>query len=134
MGVNNPVAVIAEIVSGSIDGVTIGATTPVQARAHRPLVSVSATTKTLALTDQDTFQNCSNASTQTITVPTNASVAFPLNTEIDFFQAGAGQVIFAAAGGVTIDTIGLKIQAQYGGATLKQIATDTWALVGNLTS
>lgn len=98
--------------------------------------TISGTTYTLALADAEYFQICSNVSAQTITVPTNASIAFPVNTEIVFFQQGAGQVIFTAAGGVTIQSISsnLKISAQYGVATLKQIASDTWALFGSLSA
>ncbi len=103
---------------------------------HRTQVSVSTTTKTFALTDADTFQLCSNGSTQTLTVDTNTNVAFPVDTEIDLFQQGAGQVVIAAAGGVTIQSVNsnLKIAAQYTGATLKKVDTDTWILTGNLTA
>lgn len=129
--------ILVNITGGAINPTSIGLTTPVIIRGYRPVATTfSGTTGTLALTDADYFQVCSNAATQTITVPTNASVAFPIGTEIDFFQQGAGQVVFAAAGGVTIQSASsqLKIFIQFGGATIKKIGTDTWALVGNLTS
>lgn len=121
---------------GSINGVTLGAVTPMQIQGHRPQVTISATTRTLALTDADTFQITTNGSATTITVDTNGNVAFATNTEIDFFQQGAGQVTFAAAGGVTIQSKSgnLKLTGQYSGATLKKLASDTWALVGDLTA
>jgi len=102
--------------------------------AQRPIVTNTNTSYTFAATDANTFQLCSNGSTQTITVPTNASVAFQIGTEIDLFQQGAGQVVIAAAGGVTIQSMfsNLKVGAQYSGATLKKLSTDTWSLVGNL--
>lgn len=101
-----------------------------------PVDTNSNTTYTLALTDASKFLVWTAGSTATITVPLNATIAFPVNTEIDFFQQGAGQVVFAAAGGVTIQSANsnLKIAVQFGGATLKKLATDTWALVGNLTA
>lgn len=101
-----------------------------------PLGSISGTTYTLALTDIGLYEVCSNAATQTITVPLNATIAFPVGTEIAFFQQGAGQVVFAAAGGVTIQSISsnLKISAQFGAATLKKTATDTWSLFGSLSA
>src|SRR5690606_1562746 len=67
--------------------------------SSRSIVAVSGS-KTLALTDEYTFQNVTAAST--ITVPANATVALPVGSQIDFFQAGAGVITFAAAGGVTI--------------------------------
>src|SRR5579872_1492600 len=107
-----------------------------RALPHRTSISNTNTTYTFALTDADTFQVCNNASAQTFTVPTNASVAFPIDTEIDLFQQGAGQVVIAAAGGVTIQSMfsNLKVGAQYSGATLKKLSTNTWSLVGNLTA
>lgn len=36
-----------------------------------------------------------NAAAQTITVPPNSSVAFPIGTQIDLAQLGAGKVTFA---------------------------------------
>lgn len=125
------------ITGGTIDGVTIGGTTPVSIRGYMPSATTfSGTTGTLALTDAEYFQICSNASTQTITVPTNTTVAFPVNSEIIFFQAGIGQVVFAPAGGVTINSVNgaLKIAIQYGAVTLKKTATNTWVLFGNLSA
>lgn len=103
---------------------------------QKPLVSFNSTSKTLALSDKNTYQVCNNGSTQTITIPPHSSVAFLDGVEIDFFQQGAGQVVFVAGSGVTILSAfsNLKVGAQYTGATIKQIVTDTWALVGNLTA
>jgi hypothetical protein len=101
----------------------------------RPMVDVTGTSKTLALTDAGTFQVCSNASAQTITVPENASVAFPVGTEIEFLNWGAGQVSFAVTGAATIQpSTTLKISARYKSAILKQITTNNWVLIGSLTS
>lgn len=106
-------------------------------QAYMPAATTfNGTTGTLAAADMGLFQVASNASTQTITVPTNASVAIPVGSEVVFFQQGAGQVVFAAAGGVTIQSASsaLKIASQFGAATLKKTATDTWALFGNIST
>jgi hypothetical protein len=102
----------------------------------RPIVTVSGTTKTLALSDANTFQNCSNGSAQTITFPADATANFSIGDEVDFFQAGAGQLIFAAAGGVTLLTLSgnLKSAGQYSGFSAKKLASNTFCIVGNLTS
>jgi hypothetical protein len=91
------------------------------------------TTYTLALADGGKLVTLSNASAVTLTVPTNASVAFPVGTSVLLAQLGAGQVTVAPAGGVTVNSRGaaLKIAGQYGAATLVKTATDTWFLTGD---
>lgn len=93
------------------------------------------TTYTLILTDAGKMVTLSNASAITLTIPTNASVAFPVNTRIDLLQYGAGQVTVSGAG-VTIYSSGskLKLTGQYSGASLWKKATDTWVLIGDLAS
>jgi len=102
-------------------------------KAWRPIVTHSSD-YTLALTDANTLQDCTKSTTQIITVPTNASVAFPIGTEIDFVQDGAGQLSFSAAGGVTINSVlgNLKTANQFGTVTFKKMGTNTWLLIGAL--
>lgn len=98
--------------------------------------SQTGTSYTLALTDAGGFVDLSNASAITLTVPPNASVAFPANTRIDLIQAGAGQVTVAAGSGVTINSKGgnLKLTGQWSGATLVQRSTNSWVLIGDLSA
>lgn len=93
------------------------------------------TTYTLVLTDQSKLVTLTNASAIAVTIPTNASVAFPVWTQIDFSQDWAWKVTFSGAG-VTINSLSsLKsIGGQYVGATLVKTATDTWNLYWNLIS
>jgi hypothetical protein len=87
---------------------------------------------TLVLTDQNKVVTSSSGSAVDLTVPTNASVAFPTGTRIDLAQLGDGQVTVGGSG-VTIRTSQtLKLRAKYSGATLLKIATDEWLLVGDL--
>lgn len=90
------------------------------------------TTYTLALTDVAKVVSLTNGSAITLTIPTNATVAFPLGTQILLYQGGAGQVTIGGAG-VTIRSQGskLKINGQYGVAGLLKVATDEWVLFGN---
>ena len=89
---------------------------------------------TLVLTDQNDIVETNVATANTVTVPTNASVAFPIGTEIFVMQYGAGQTSFVAASGVTIRSKAnaLKIGSQYTGACLVKVGTDEWYLVGSL--
>lgn len=97
------------------------------------VTSQAGATYTLQLSDAGTFIVFTGSSATTVTVPTNASVAFPVGSRVVVFQQGTGQVSVAASGGVTIQSDpGNKIAAQYGGAELVKLATNTWALVGRL--
>lgn len=71
-----------------------------------------------------------------ITVPLNASVAFPTGTRIEVVQTGSAQTSFVPVSGVTINSkfSNRKISARYGGATLIKTGTDTWLLIGDLTA
>ena len=93
------------------------------------------TTYTLVLADAGKLITLNNGSAITLTVPTNATVAFATGTRIDLTQLGAGQVTVAGAG-VTFNSKGakLKITGQYSAATLIKIATDTWVLIGDLSA
>lgn len=73
-----------------------------------------------------------NAASNTITVPPNSSVAFPVPDEIDFVQLGAGQTCIAAGAGVTLNTpTSLCARAQNSTFAIRQIATDTWQVMGD---
>lgn len=91
------------------------------------------TTYTLAATDTAKIVSLSNAASITLTIPTNATTAFPTGTQIILFQAGAGQVTVGGAG-VTIRSNGskLKLTGQYAVASLIKIGTDEWILAGNV--
>ena len=88
-----------------------------------------------SLNEKDSMIEMNSASATTVTIPTNAAVAFPIGTSLDVLRVGAGAVDVAAAGGVTVNaTPGLKLRAQWSSATLIKRATDTWVLVGDLSA
>lgn len=91
------------------------------------------TSYTLVLGDRGKTIFMNNAAANTLTIPTNASVAFPVGTQIDIVQTGAGKTTVAGAG-VTINSVSSNksISARYAGATLIKTATDTWLLIGSL--
>lgn len=92
------------------------------------------TTYTLVLTDRDKLVTLSNASPITLTVPLNSSVAYATGTVINIQQIGAGQVTVAGASGVTVNGTGTKTRAQWSAASLVKTATDTWTLIGDITT
>ena len=73
------------------------------------------------------------ASGNTLTVPPNTDVAFPIGSQIRVLQTNTGQCTLTAGAGVTINgTPGLKLRTQWASATLIKRATDTWVAVGDL--
>ncbi len=88
---------------------------------------------TLVLTDQSKIVEISNGSANTLTIPTNASVPFPIGTYILFIQTGAGQTTITPADGTVIvnSTPGLKLRTQWSAATIIKRATNTWVVTGD---
>lgn len=104
------------------------------ARQNLTLNAQTGTTYTLALTDNGRLVTLSNAASITLTVPTNASVAFATGAVINIQQIGAGQVTVAGAGGVTVTGTGTKLRTQYSAAALVKTGTDSWTLIGDLSA
>jgi hypothetical protein len=98
------------------------------------------TTYTFVLTDANNeLITASNASAQTYSIPTNASVAFPIGAQINIIQIGAGQVTINAvtSGTTTVLSSGAtaaspKLRTQYSAATLVKVATDAWYVIGDV--
>jgi hypothetical protein len=87
----------------------------------------------LVLSDANKMVEMNVASANNLTVPLNSSQAFPVGTQINILQTGAGQTTIVATGGVTINaTPGLKLRTQWSSATLIKRATDTWVAIGDL--
>ena len=80
-----------------------------------------------------------NASANTFSIPTNASVAFPIGTQINVLQIGAGQTAIQAvtSGTTTIQSTGAtaaspKLRARYSAATCLKAGTDLWYVFGDI--
>lgn len=89
---------------------------------------------TLVLTDQNDIVEMNVAGANNLTVPPNSSVAFPIGTEIQVLQYGAGQTTIVAGAGVTLvsKSSHLKIANRWTGVTLVKVATNEWYVIGNL--
>lgn len=93
------------------------------------------TTYTLVLADNGKLVTLDNASAIAVTVPTNASVAFPTGSQINLLQKGAGQITVSGDTGVTVNaTPGAKARAQWSAATLIKLDTNSWVLLGDLSA
>jgi hypothetical protein len=92
---------------------------------------------TLALADKDKLVEVSNAAANTVTIPTNTTAAFPIGTQINIIQTGAGQTTISGTSGVTVNSTGAtaaspKLRAQWSTATAIKRGTDTWVVIGDI--
>ena len=127
---------VTAIASGVIVNADISATAAIDLGKLAD-VSTNAQTAsyTLVLADKNKVVEMGVGSANTLTVPLNSSVAFPVGSQINILQTGSGQTTITATGGVTINaTPGLKMRAQWSYATLIKRATDTWVLVGDISA
>ena len=98
------------------------------------------TTYTPVLSDNGKIVTLNNASAISVTIPTNASVAYPVGAQINFaWITGAGQPTISAvtSGTTTILSTGAtaaspKLRVVNSTATCVKIATDIWIVMGDL--
>jgi len=97
------------------------------------------TTYTTVLNDNGQVVTMNNASANTLSIPTNASVAYPIGTQINIIQIGAGQTTIQAvtSGTTTILSTGAtaaapKLRARYSMATALKAGTDLWYVAGDI--
>lgn len=90
---------------------------------------------TLQLADKNKMIEMESSSANTVTIPTNATVAFPIGAQISIAQYGTGktQIVAATPATTTIrSTPGVYLRARYSTATLIKRAADEWYLIGDL--
>jgi hypothetical protein len=101
--------------------------------ASAPTVRTIAASDDLVVGDANNIVVTDTGSANTVTVPDEASVAFPDGTVVSVVQNGAGTTTIAADTGVTINGVlngSADLASQYAAASLVKIATDEWNLVG----
>ena len=111
-----------DIVSGTLNRNRLPASAPER---------VFSANVTLSLADREHVVAIDSGSNLTVTVPTNASVEFPLGTVVNVYRAGSGSVSIVGQSGVTIRNAG-SIPDQFGEVSLRKRATDEWVLVGEV--
>ena len=115
------------LTSPIINGATIGTSI-----INLAINAQTGTTYTPVLTDNGKLVTLANAAAITLTVPTNASVAYAIGAQINIQAIGAGQVTIVGDTGVTVNGTGTKLRAQWSAATLVKLGTDSWTLIGDL--
>ena len=101
-----------------------------------PISQKTASYTLSSLTERDDLIEMGSASALTLTIPTDATLNFPIGTSIDILQTGAGQVTIAPVSGtVTVNaTPGLKLRTTWSSCTLFKRAANTWVVYGDLTA
>ena len=123
---------------GTVTSGTEGRTQVTRLLAPVPINTQAGTSYTLVLDDAGKYVRMTNAAANTVTIPSNADVAFEIGTEIIIRQAGAGATTLASPGSpaVTLNTPGsgspasLTIGAQHNSVSIIKVAADEWDLVG----
>lgn len=89
------------------------------------------TTYTIALTDRNSTIYMNNASANTLTIPLNSSVAFPIWTILSIVQQGTWSTTIQATAWVLLnwtDWISKILWSQYRWATIQKIDTNSWII------
>lgn len=97
-------------------------------RGYEPIITVTAT-KTLAIADSGTVQNCTNSTAAVITIPLNSAEPFPIGARIIIRKTTSQTVTIAPAGGVTVlNSSGATLTATdvVSVVILRKTGTDSW--------
>jgi hypothetical protein len=94
---------------------------------------------TAVLANNSQVVTMDNASANIFSIPTNASVAFPIGTQINVLQIGAGQTTIQAVTAGTTSVLSTaataaapKLRARYSAATCVKAGTDLWYVFGDI--
>lgn len=99
----------------------------------------SSTGYTFLISDRSKMIKATNSSEQTYYIPTNASVPFPVGTQIHLIGLGTGLVKIEAVTSSTTTILSTaaitnqpKIRVQYGSVTCIKADTDIWYVIGDI--
>lgn len=99
------------------------------------LRTLTATAHTLQAIDAGSIIETTGSSGVTITIPPDASVAFPIGTMINVSQVGGGTARVVAAPNVSLNGVvagGVDLASQWSGAALTKRGADAWVIQGAL--
>lgn len=101
--------------------------------SHLGVSEQTGTSYTFALTDDGTMVEFDNAATVTVTVPDEATIAFPIGTKILLRQKNIGVLMIEGDAGVTVSSaVGDTTIGQDAVAGLLKVGSDSWVLFGDL--
>jgi len=99
-----------------------------------PITEKTANYTLSSLTERDTLieVNHTGGTAVTITIPSDATVNYPVGTSIDILRTNTGEVTIAGSGATVNATPGLKLRAQWSTATLFKRGANSWVVFGDL--
>ena len=100
----------------------------VSLRGYEPIVTVTAS-KTLAMPDSGTVQNCTNAAAAILTIPLNSAVSFPIGAKVIIRKTTAQTVTIAWSTGVTVlNSLGttLTVTSVTSATVIRKTDVDVW--------
>ncbi len=128
---SSPTIAIGQAV-GTASNVTFGSVTSTGNVIKHVDINAQTASYTLVLSDDGKLVEMGVGSANTLTIPPNADVAFPVGTSIDILQTGSGKTQIVAGSGVTANSAnGLYLRAQWSAVTLIKRATNTWVVFGD---
>ena len=126
------------IADGTIVNADINASAAIEQNKIADLIIDTKTANyTLVLTDKNKFIEMNVGSANTVSIPTDASVNFPIGSQINITQYGTGktQVVAVTPGTTSVrSTPGAFLRAQYSSATIIKRAANEWYLIGDLSA
>jgi hypothetical protein len=135
--INNPT--FSGLVTASASGVAFsdGTQTKEGVPSRTPIIQKTAAYTLSSLTERDSLIEVSHTggSAVLVSIPTDATLNYPIGTSIDVLQTNTGAVTIAAVtpGTTTVNaTPGLKLRTRWSSATLFKRAANTWVVYGDL--
>jgi hypothetical protein len=109
---------------------TIGGVAFTEKADKTAVINTMSGAHTAVLADVNNIREMSNGGT--FTIPAD-NAFWPVGQRVEVIQTGSSQVTIAAGSGVTINaTPGLKLRAQWSGATIIKRAANTFVVLGDL--
>jgi len=89
---------------------------------------------TIELLDMGKILSMNVSTANTLTIPLDSAINFPVGSSIEIMQYGAGQTTITGTVGVVIRSKGSqkKVSARYGTVKIVKLATNEWLLTGDL--
>lgn len=117
---------VAPMIQGMIDTSVLA--------AQRITVNAQTGAYTLVLADANKAVEVNSASAVNVTIPTDATVDFPVGTVIEVDQIGAGKVTIVGASGVTIQSAVTPptTRTQYSAVVLRKRGANLWLVTGDM--
>jgi len=151
VGISNTRAQVAAIAAETLAGTTLKSTITgssltsfgTSPTLNDPKIYISINGKTASYTavlaDADKLVTMTVATANVFSIPTNASVPFPIGTKLNVAQFGAGTTTISAVtpGTTSIVSAGATAAApytrvQYSAATCIKTGTDSWFILGDI--